>query len=146
MIDEGHIIGNHTCAHKSGGMPQLGAQAQYEDYKWLNDAVYEKFGYQMKLFRYPEGVGSKQSVQLINQMGYKPVFWSFAYRDFDLDNQMDSADALSQCLDQVHPGAVYLLHAVSATNTEILGDYIDGVREKGYEFGVFPVESAPSLN
>ena len=145
MIDEGHIVGNHSCAHLAGGMPQLGAQAQYEDYKWLNDAVYDSFGYQMKLFRFPEGVSSPQSCELLKMMGYKSVFWSFAYRDYVLDNQMDPADALSQCLDQVHPGAIYLLHAVSATNTEILGDFIDGVREKGYEFGVFPVETAPSL-
>lgn len=145
MIDEGHIIGNHSCAHKAGGMPQLGAQAQYEDYKWLNDAVYEKFGYQMKLFRFPEGVSSPQSCELLNQMGYKSVFWSFAYRDFVLDDQMDPADALDQCLDQLHPGAIYLLHAVSATNTEILGEFIDSARAGGYEFGVFPVETAPAL-
>lgn len=146
MIDEGHIIGNHSCAHLSGGMPQIGAQAQYEDYKWLNDAIYDKFGYQMKLFRFPEGVSSPQSCELLKQMGYKSVFWSFAYRDFVLEDQMDPADALSQCLDQIHPGAIYLLHAVSATNTEILGDFIDGAREQGYEFGVFPVETAPSLS
>lgn len=53
---------------------------------------------------------------------------------------MDTGEALSQCLDQVHPGAIYLLHAVSTTNTAILGDWIDGVREKGYDFGVFPVD------
>ena len=145
MIDEGHIIGNHSCAHKAGGMPQLGAQAQFEDYKWLNDAVYDTFGYQMRLFRFPEGVSSPQSCELLNMMGYKSVFWSFAYRDYDLDNQMDPSEALFQCVDQVHPGAVYLLHAVSATNTEILGDFIDSVRDEGYEFGVFPVLTAPSV-
>ncbi|MCQ2442915.1 MAG: polysaccharide deacetylase family protein [Oscillospiraceae bacterium] len=140
MIDEGHIVGNHTCAHPAGGMPQLGAQAEYDDIKWLNDAVYDTFGYQMRLFRYPEGVSSKQSIALLNMMGYRSIFWSFAYRDFDLNNQMDTGEALSQCLDQVHPGAIYLLHAVSTTNTAILGDWIDGVREKGYDFGVFPVD------
>lgn len=140
MIDEGHIVGNHTCAHPAGGMPQLGAQAEYEDIKTLNDLVYEKFGYQMRLFRFPEGVASEQSVALLGQMGYKSIFWSFAYRDFDTDNQMDEADALNQCLTSVHPGAIYLLHAVSTTNTAILGDFIDGVRAQGYEFGVFPVE------
>lgn len=139
MIKEGHIVGNHTCAHPAGGMPQLGAQAEYEDIKWLNDAVYDKFGYQMRLFRYPEGMSSVQSVNLLHMMGYKSVFWSFAYRDFDLNNQMDKTEALNQCLDQIHPGAVYLLHAVSTTNTAILGDFIDGAREKGFEFGTFPV-------
>ena len=145
MIDEGHIVGNHSCAHKAGGMPQLGAKAQYEDYKWLNDAVYEKFGYQMRLFRFPEGVSSPQSCELLNMMGYKSVFWSFAYKDYDTENQMDPSEALFQCVDQAHPGVVYLLHAVSFTNTEILGDFIDTMREEGYEFGVFPVLSAPSV-
>ncbi len=141
MIDEGHIVGNHTCAHPAGGMPQLGAKAEYEDIKWLNDAVYDTFGYQMRLFRYPEGVSSKQSIALLGQMGYTSVFWSFAYKDYDTDNQMDKGEALKQTLEQVHPGAVYLLHAVSTTNTAILGDWIDGVREKGFEFGVFPVNA-----
>lgn len=140
MIDEGHIVGNHTCAHPAGGMPQLGAQAEYEDIKNLNDMVYDTFGYQMRLFRYPEGVASKQSIALLNQMGYKSVFWSFAYRDWVLDDQMDPDEALEQCLTSLHPGAIYLLHAESTTNTAILGDFIDGARAQGYEFGVFPVE------
>ncbi|MCD8146796.1 MAG: polysaccharide deacetylase family protein [Clostridiales bacterium] len=140
MIDEGHIVGNHTCAHPSGGMPQLGAEAEYEDIKTLNDLVYDTFGYQMKLFRFPEGVASEQAVALLNQMGYKSVFWSFAYKDYDTENQMDPDEALNACLEYLHPGAIYLLHAVSTTNSEILGDFIDGAREQGYEFGVFPVE------
>ncbi|MCD7886964.1 MAG: polysaccharide deacetylase family protein [Clostridiales bacterium] len=140
MIDEGHIVGNHTCAHPSGGMPQLGAEAEYEDIKTLNDLVYDTFGYQMKLFRFPEGVASEQAVALLDQMGYKSVFWSFAYKDYDTSNQMDPDEALSACLEYLHPGAIYLLHAVSTTNAEILGDFIDGARAQGYEFGVFPVE------
>ncbi len=140
MIDEGHIVGNHTCAHPSGGMPQLGAEAEYDDIKTLNDLVYDTFGYQMKLFRFPEGVASEQAVALLDQMGYKSVFWSFAYKDYDTENQMDPDEALSACLEYLHPGAIYLLHAVSTTNTEILGAFIDGAREQGYEFGVFPVE------
>ncbi|MCC8075590.1 MAG: polysaccharide deacetylase family protein [Clostridiales bacterium] len=140
MIDEGHIVGNHTCAHPAGGMPQLGAEAEYEDIKTLNDLVYDTFGYQMRLFRFPEGVASEQAVALLDQMGYKSVFWSFAYKDYDTENQMDPDEALSACLEYLHPGAIYLLHAVSTTNSEILGDFIDGAREQGYEFGVFPVE------
>ena len=135
MIDEGHTIGNHSCSHPSSGLPQLGARGVYEDLKQLDDMVYEQFHYQMELFRYPEGVASEQSLALIGQMGYTSVFWSFAYRDYVTDDQMDPADALSRCLEYIHPGAIYLLHAVSTTNTEILGDFIDGARARGYEFG-----------
>ena len=48
-------------------------------------------------------------------------------------------EALKQCIDELHPGAIYLLHAVSETNAEILGDWIDAVRAAGYEFGIYPV-------
>ena len=140
MIDEGHIIGNHTCSHPASGMPSLGLKAEYEDIKKLNDEIYDTFGYQMKLFRFPQGNASKQSCALLQQMGYSSIFWSFAYYDYEPDDQMDPKEALDKCLEYIHPGAIYLLHAISGTNTEILGDFIDGAREAGYEFGNFPVD------
>ena len=140
MIDEGHIIGNHTCSHPASGMPSLGLKAEYKDIKKLNDEIYDTFGYQMRLFRFPQGNASKQSCALLQQMGYSSIFWSFAYYDYDPEDQMDPGEALDRCLDYIHPGAIYLLHAISKTNTEILGDFIDGAREKGFEFGEFPVE------
>ena len=140
MIDEGHIIGNHTCSHPASGMPSLGLKAEYKDIKKLNDEIYDTFGYQMKLFRFPQGNASKQSCALLQQMGYSSIFWSFAYYDYEPDDQMDPGEALNLCLDYIHPGGIYLLHAISKTNTEILGDFIDGAREKGFEFGEFPVD------
>ena len=138
MIDEGHILGNHTCAHPAAGMPSLSVEEQKADIMTLHQMVLDQFAYDMKLFRYPAGIFSEQSLDLVTSLGYRSVFWSFAYRDFDLTNQPDPAAALKQCLDELHPGAIYLLHAVSDTNTEILGDWIDGVRAMGYEFGVYP--------
>ncbi len=140
MIDEGHIIGNHTCSHPSSGMPSLGLEAEYEDIKTLNDYVYDNFGYQMRLFRFPKGMASEQAVALLDQMGYNSVFWSFAYVDYNTSDQKDPTETLSLCLENLHPGAIYLLHAVSSTNATILGDFIDNSREQGFDFSVFPVE------
>lgn len=138
MIDEGHTIGNHTCAHPAGGIQQLGVDGQTEDIMNLHNLIKDKFNYDMTLFRYPEGVFSQQSLAVLNDLGYRPIFWSFAHNDWNVDNQPDPTDSLQKCLDQIHPGAVYLLHAVSATNTEILGEFIDGARAKGYEFATVP--------
>ena len=135
MIDEGHHIGNHTCSHPASGMPSLGAKDEYEDIKRLNDEIWDTFGYQMRLFRFPQGNSSKQSCALLQQMGYSSVFWSFAYADYDPENEMDPDEALDMCLKYTHPGAIYLLHAISKTNSEILAEFIDGAREQGYEFG-----------
>lgn len=139
MIDEGHILGNHTCSHPSAGMPSLSVEEQKADISKLHNMVLDQFGYDMKLFRFPAGIYSDQSLDVVSSLGYRSVFWSFAYRDFDLSNQPDPTEALKMCLNELHPGAIYLLHAVSKTNTQILGDWIDAVRAQGYEFGVYPV-------
>lgn len=138
MIDEGHVIGNHTCAHPSGGIQQLGVEGTKEDLMKLHNLVLDTFGYEMKLFRYPEGTFSEQSLQVVHDLGYRPIWWSFAHVDWKLDDQPDPAESLQKCLDSLHPGAIYLLHAESATNTEILGDFIDGARARGYDFAAIP--------
>ncbi len=138
MIDEGHVVGNHTCAHPSGGMPQLGADGIRADVRKLEDLVRDRFGYEMTLFRFPEGTFSEQALAVIKDMGYQSVFWSFAYADWNTSAQPDPAASLNEVLSQIHPGAIYLLHAVSDTNTAIMADFIDGARALGYEFGVYP--------
>lgn len=138
MIAEGHTIGNHTTTHPAGGIPKLGLQKETEDVMNCHNFVKENYGITMKYFRYPEGVFSKQSLALLHSLGYRCVFWSYAYADWNPDKQPDETYALNKALSEVHPGAIYLLHAVSKTNTDILARWIDGVRAKGFEFGVYP--------
>ena len=38
-------------------------------------------------------------------------------------------------MDSACPGMVYLLHAVSKTNANVLADVIDGVAAKGFTWG-----------
>lgn len=138
MIAEGHIVGNHSVSHPESGFPSLSLQAQANEIVELHNYVEEEFGYEMYLFRYPKGMFSEQSMALLQNMGYRSVFWSFAYRDWVTDSQPDEAEALQKMTSQVHNGAIYLLHAVSSTNTSILAQFIDSVREKGYEFCPYP--------
>jgi uncharacterized protein YgiM (DUF1202 family) len=51
MIDEGHIVGNHTCSHPAAGMPSLSVEDQKADIMQLHNMVLNQFGYDMKLFR-----------------------------------------------------------------------------------------------
>lgn len=133
MIADGHTVGNHTCNHKD--MPSLTIEEQEQEIMVLHNKVKEELGYEMKLFRFPEGSTSEQSLALAQSLGYKSVFWSFHYLDYNDDAQKDPAETLQLCMDSIHPGAIYLLHAKSATNTQILGEWIDAVRAAGYEFG-----------
>jgi peptidoglycan/xylan/chitin deacetylase (PgdA/CDA1 family) len=100
-----------------------------------HDYVLEQFGYHMYLFRYPAGRFNEQSLAIVNNCNYKSVFWSFAYVDYDVNNQPDPAESLAKLEERLHPGAIYLLHAESETNASILGDLIDYARKQGYSFG-----------
>ncbi|MDD6222118.1 MAG: polysaccharide deacetylase family protein [Lachnospiraceae bacterium] len=137
MITEGHTVGNHTISHPSAGEPSYSLEEQVEDVMPLEDEVYDTYGYEMRYFRYPEGQFSEQSLALMNAMGFECVFWSFAYHDWDTSAQPDPAEALQEMEDQLHPGAIYLLHAVSDTNTAVLGDFLDYARSQGYTFAAF---------
>lgn len=134
MIDEGHVIGNHSVNHPSKGLPSLGSvEAQQSELTGVDDYMLENYNYKMNLFRYPTGAFSEQSLAIVHNLGYKSVFWSFAYKDWLTDAQPDKTEALNTMKEKLHPGAIYLLHAVSTTNTEVLGDFIDAAKAAGYE-------------
>ncbi|MBC8530897.1 polysaccharide deacetylase family protein [Gehongia tenuis] len=136
IIDEGHILGNHSWSHPS--MPEISeAEAALEITK-LHDEVLEGFGVSMSLFRPPMGEFSQKTLALAQSLGYRSAFWSYAYRDWDPENQMGREAAYGKVTGAIHPGAIFLLHAVSKDNAELLGDFIDEVRSRGCE--VLPLE------
>ena len=137
MIDEGHAVGNHTTHHPN--MTRISLEEAQAEVEELHEYVLNEFGYEMTLFRAPEGAISEQTMALLQSMGYENVLWSFAYHDWDVNQQMSCETALKKATEQLHPGAIYLLHAVSRTNAEILGDWIDAARAQGYEFGSLEV-------
>lgn len=137
MIDEGHIVGNHTVHHPSAGMPSLSIADQTNEIVETDAYIRDNFGYSMYLFRYPTGQFSEQSLAVVNNCNYRSVFWSFAYKDWDVENQPDETESLNLLMQKLHPGAIYLLHAESQTNANILGSFIDQVRAQGYEIGVY---------
>lgn len=143
IITEGHVLGNHTVHHPS--LPSLGKDEAALELTELHDAVKERFGYDMTLFRFPRGEFSERTLALVKELGYDSVFWSFAYVDWLTDSQPDTAASLQKLLSSLHDGAIYLLHTVSSTNAAILGGFIDGARAAGYEFGSFSPSGGEGL-
>ena len=134
MIEEGHVVGNHSWSHPS--MPEKSSEDVVLEIKKLHDYVQENFGYTMTLFRAPKGEFSERTLEITKQLGYTSVFWSFAYYDYNVNDQPDLAKALTRVTQAAHPGAIYLLHAVSKTNNAILGSVIDSLRQQGYSFSL----------
>lgn len=132
MIDEGHIVGNHTVNHKS--MPDLSDDEVKSEVMNLHNAMYEKFNYEMKYIRPPKGEFSERTLSITNSLGYKNVMWSFAYEDWNEKKQPDEEQAKNKILKNLHNGEIMLLHGNSKTNKDILDYIIKETKNMGYEF------------
>ncbi len=132
MIDDGHVVGNHSYTHPS--MPTVSLSKASNEITALHDYISDTFNYTMTLFRPPMGEFSERTLALTQSLGYKSVFWSFAYVDWDTHKQMGPDKAFTKVVSGLHNGAVYLLHAVSKDNAQILGSFIDEARKAGYQF------------
>lgn len=132
MIDEGHIIGNHSVNHKD--MSTISLSEQYDEVAGLHEYMEKEFDYHMSLWRFPTGAFTLQNVELIKSMGLRSVFWSFAYADWDANSQPDPTEAFDRITGHIHDGEIFLLHAVSSTNAQILPAVIDKVRAEGFQF------------
>ena len=88
-----------------------------------------------KFFRFPEGRYSEEALKSVEKLGYKTVFWSFAYADWNEKAQPNRDNAIKKILSNTHNGAIILLHPTSKVNADILPYLIKEWRNMGYEFG-----------
>ena len=134
MANEGHTVCNHTSHHKD--MSSWRNAAVLEEVQSLEAVYRERIGGEMaKYYRPPEGVFSCENLDCLAENGYKTVFWSFAYPDWDNNKQMSAEKAKQIILENLHNGEVMLLHPTSNTNVAILADVICEIRAMGYRFG-----------
>ncbi len=135
MMEEGHIVGNHTMHHPD--MRQLTDKDAFA--KELRDleTLYRKVTRRdmAKFYRPPQGLYSEENLKFAQELGYKTVFWSLAHVDWNNDAQPDPAAAVKKLLSRTHPGAVVLLHSTSQTNAAILDELLTKWEGEGYRFG-----------
>lgn len=135
MVDEGHLIGNHTMHH-----PDMSAisdkEAFQQELSALETLYTEITGENMpKLYRPPQGKYSTENLKNAQELGYSTFFWSLAYVDWYTDNQPTHEQAYSKLIPRIHNGAIVLLHSTSSTNAEILDELLTKWEEAGYSFG-----------
>ncbi|MBE6934619.1 MAG: delta-lactam-biosynthetic de-N-acetylase [Ruminococcaceae bacterium] len=134
MVSEGHIVGNHTMHHPD--MSKIADEAAFR--KELEDleALYTQITGQAlpKYYRPPQGVYSQKNLEMAQKLGYRTVFWSLAYVDWNNNSQPTADYAFSKLLPRTHNGAVILLHSTSQTNGEILDELLTKWKAQGYSF------------
>ena len=135
MVEEGHIVGNHTMHHYD--MSKLTTQESFsKELQDLEDLYRKTTGQEMrKFYRPPQGIYSEENLKMAKELGYQTVFWSLAYVDWNKDAQPTREEAFRKLLPRTHPGAVVLLHSTSKTNAEVLEELIEKWKAEGYTFG-----------
>lgn len=134
MVEDGHIVGNHTMTH-----PDMSSitdkEAFHKELEDLEKLFTEVTGRDLpKFYRPPQGIYSEENLKLAQELGYKTVFWSLAYKDWENDNQPTADYAFAKLLPRTHNGAVILLHSTSKTNAEILDELLTRWEHDGYRF------------
>lgn len=133
MVAEGHLIGNHSWSHPD--MTTISDERIRDELERVKQETAKVTGRQeMKYLRPPRGIFSDRTLRVTKELGYTNVFWSVAYKDWDVKAQRGADYAYRQVVSQLHPGAVILLHSVSKDNAAALGSIIDEARRQGYEF------------
>nr|MBQ8244408.1 delta-lactam-biosynthetic de-N-acetylase [Oscillospiraceae bacterium] len=134
MAEEGHIVGNHTMHHYD--MSKISEKEAFAKELQDLEALYkETTGQEMpKFYRPPQGTYSEENLKMAQELGYKTVFWSLAYVDWNNDAQPTKEEAFRKLLPRTHDGAVVLLHSTSKTNADILDELLTAWKEEGYDF------------
>lgn len=148
MIEEGHIVGNHSYHHPD--MSQMNREEFEKELGALESLYEEKFETKMaKYYRPPQGKFSENNLSIAKELGYKTCFWSLAYVDWDVENQPSHEEAIEKLTKRVHPGAIVLLHSTSKTNGEIMDDILTKWEEMGYTFkslAEYPFDGEKQMN
>jgi len=133
MAVEGHIVGNHSWSHPD--MTTMSNAQIKDELAKVKQGFKEITGLDtMNYLRPPRGIFNDRVLKISYDEGYISVFWSLAYKDWEVNNQKGAEHAYQQIMKQIHPGSIMLVHSVSSDNTAALPKIIDDARAKGYEF------------
>lgn len=134
MKEEGHYVGNHTASHPD--LVSLDTREIKMEITKCEEIMYEHTGYAMDpLFRPPKGEYSERVLQIVKDMGYKTLFWSLAYLDYDVNKQPGTDYVINHYEKYMHPGAIPLIHNVSKSNADALDQVLTNLEKEGYVYG-----------
>ena len=132
MINEGHIVGNHSVTHPH--FSAISREKMTQEIIEADNYLRQNFGYSAPFFRFPYGEYNESALDAVASLGFTSVFWSAAYRDWVEAEQQGAQYACDMVTSRIHPGCVLLLHSVSGDNAQAMDRIVDQARADGYVF------------
>lgn len=134
MKEEGHMVGNHTCTHPS--LPDKNIEKVKSEILDCASYMKQETGYELDSYiRPPMGEYSNRTLKITKDLGYKTIFWSMAYLDYDVNKQPGKAYVIKHFKENYHKGAIPLIHNVSSSNAQALDEVLTFLESKKYRFG-----------
>lgn len=137
--EDGHLIGNHSYSHHFW-FDMYTAKKMQEDLKQMDAEMERVTGLKPKLFRPPYGVTNPNLAKAIKNGGYTPVGWSVRSMDTVIKDGKKLLDKINA---GIKPGAVFLFHDTSKTTLNILPEFIQEVKKRGYS--IIPLDKLLAL-
>ena len=131
MVEEGHIVANHTYTHAST-FP-LGSRANVEqEIVRGSEAIYSATGLRPRLFRPPFGVTTPNISKASRELRQEVIGWSI--RSYDTMSRPTRESVVKGVMKKIHPGAIILLHDRCDGAEELLERLITECTQQGYRF------------
>lgn len=141
MVDEGHMLFNHSDTHLSWtgvstGLDPIPDETRIAELDGAEQAVLEITGYEMKpFFRPPYGDYDLDGLELLKAQGYEYTVWwtcdSFGWRGATAEEVLERCGPDS---DFGGPGGILLMHVSQAEDYRALEMLVGAYRAQGYEF------------
>jgi peptidoglycan-N-acetylglucosamine deacetylase len=139
IVNEGHVIGNHTWTHPN--LNKLSGAAAKNELVKTQQSLYAITGFKSALFRPPYGNATPEMVDLADSLGLRTIRWSVDTRDWEGKTVSEMMGIVRK---QLKPGGIILQHSAGGegqdmTNTiELLKVLIPALRKEGYNFVTVP--------
>lgn len=125
ILDDGHLIGNHSYLHNNG-FGFLKTKEVIKDISITQRLLKDKFNIENKLFRPPFGVTNPNIAKVVKNLNLQVIGWSVR----SLDTKAKTVDEVMQrIIPKIKKGAVILLHDTSTLSVEILEQLLQYLEE-----------------
>lgn len=130
----GHEVANHSFTHPN--IAHMSDTAIQKELMKCSDTINKIIHVYPIVFRPPFGATSKHANEVINNMGFKVITWSYMINDYDV-SKMTSDIISSSVIKNTRPGAIIVMHDGNGNREKTvtaLAIILKNLSDKGYKF------------
>lgn len=153
IVNEGHQIGVHSYSHVYNKI-YSSVSAYLDDFYKMYQLIYETTGVKPQIFRFPGGsINSyntgiyQEIIAEMNRRGF--VFYDWNISSGDANSKASEMSIKQSVLTNIekYSRGIILMHDASTKSTTVaaLPSIIEGLKNKGYNFGVLTPDVKPMI-